>query len=154
MYVRDHPPPHFHAVYGEHEAFVSIDTGEVIGGALPKAAARLVKEWTLARQNQLRENWRRARTGQQPERIAVSMLTKVVRLDRLGGFRLRVRFNDGSGGSTTFPQWSTSRVPCSSGCGTRPTLVACSSNSARPPGRTAATLRRNGYAAKWRPLVN
>ncbi len=59
-----------HAVYGEHEAYVSIDTGEVIDGALPKAAARLVKEWTLARQDQLRENWRRARTGQQPERIA------------------------------------------------------------------------------------
>ncbi len=30
------------------------------------------------------------------------MLTKVVRLDRLGGFRLRVRFNDGSGGEHDF----------------------------------------------------
>jgi hypothetical protein len=58
------------AVYGEHEANVSIETGEVIEGALPKAAARLVKEWTSARQQQLRENWRRARAGEQPERIA------------------------------------------------------------------------------------
>jgi hypothetical protein len=33
-------------------------------------AARLVKEWTLARQQQLNENWRRARAGEQPERIA------------------------------------------------------------------------------------
>jgi len=24
MYVRDHPPPHFHAVYGEHEAFINL----------------------------------------------------------------------------------------------------------------------------------
>jgi hypothetical protein len=39
MYVRDHPPPHFHASYGEHEAFVAIETGEVIEGALPRAAA-------------------------------------------------------------------------------------------------------------------
>jgi Domain of unknown function (DUF4160) len=70
MYVRDHLPEHFHAIYGEHEAFVSIDTGEVIGGTLPKAAARLVKDWALARQDQLRENWRRARAGQQPEKIA------------------------------------------------------------------------------------
>jgi hypothetical protein len=31
MYVRDHSPPHFHAVYGEHEAFVAIETGEVRG---------------------------------------------------------------------------------------------------------------------------
>jgi hypothetical protein len=66
MYVRDHTPPHFHAVYGEHEANVAIETGEVIEGALPKAAARLA----MARQDQLRENWRRARAGEQPEKIA------------------------------------------------------------------------------------
>jgi hypothetical protein len=70
MYVRDHPPPHFQAIYAEYEANVSIDTGEVIEGTLPKAATRLVKEWTLARQEQLRENWRRARAGEQPEKIA------------------------------------------------------------------------------------
>jgi hypothetical protein len=56
MYVRDHPPAHLHAVYGEYEANVSIDAGEVIEGALPNAAARLVKEWALARQPELREN--------------------------------------------------------------------------------------------------
>jgi len=44
MYVRDHPPPHFHAIYGEHEAFVAIETGAVIEGSLPNAAARLVRE--------------------------------------------------------------------------------------------------------------
>ena len=70
MYVRDHPPPHFHAVYAEYEANVSIETGEVIDGALPRAAAHLVREWTLARQQQLRENWRRARAGERLERIA------------------------------------------------------------------------------------
>jgi hypothetical protein len=69
MYLRDHPPPHFHAVYAEHEAFVSIETGEAIEGELPPAAARLVKEWTLARQGQLRENWRRARAGEPLEKI-------------------------------------------------------------------------------------
>ena len=66
MYVRDHP----HAVYGEHEAFVAIETGDVVEGELPRAAARLVKEWALARQAQLSENWRRARAGEQPERMA------------------------------------------------------------------------------------
>jgi hypothetical protein len=70
MYVKDHPPPHFQAVYAEYEANVSIDTGDVIEGALPRAAARLVKEWTLAHQQQLRDNWRRARAGEQPEKIA------------------------------------------------------------------------------------
>jgi len=70
MYVRDHPPPHFHAIYGEHEANVSIETGEVIEGVMPNAAKRLIKEWTLARQDQLRKNWQRARAGEQPEKIA------------------------------------------------------------------------------------
>jgi hypothetical protein len=58
------------AIYGEHEALVAIDTGEVIEGSLPLRAARLVKEWTMARQDQLRRNWDRARAGEQLERIA------------------------------------------------------------------------------------
>jgi hypothetical protein len=37
---------------------------------LPKGAARLVKEWALAHQGELNENWRRARAGEQPEKIA------------------------------------------------------------------------------------
>jgi hypothetical protein len=64
------PAAHFHAIYGEHEANVSIDTGEVIEGSLPKAAARLVKDWALLRQGQLRDNWHRARSGELPEKIA------------------------------------------------------------------------------------
>ena len=70
MYVRDHPPPHFQAVYGEYEANVAIDTGEVIEGMLPRSAARLVREWALKHREQLADNWRRARAGEQPERIA------------------------------------------------------------------------------------
>ena len=70
MYVKEHLPPHFHAIYGEHEANVAIETGEVIEGWLPNRASRLVKEWTLARQRELRENWQRARAGRQPEKIA------------------------------------------------------------------------------------
>jgi hypothetical protein len=39
MYVKEHSPPYFHAVYGEFEANVSIDAGEVIEGRLPLNAA-------------------------------------------------------------------------------------------------------------------
>jgi Domain of unknown function (DUF4160) len=70
MYFLDHPPPHFEAVYGEHEANVSIETGEVIEGRLPQTAARLVKQWTLAHQTELRTNWDRARAKLPLERIA------------------------------------------------------------------------------------
>ena len=102
MYVRDHPPPHFHASYGGYEAFVATETGDVIEGQLPKAAARLVREWALARREQLRENWQRASAGEQLEDLRALMLTKVVRIQQRGGFRLWVRFNDGSEGVHDF----------------------------------------------------
>ena len=41
MYGLDHAPPHVHAVYGEHEALIGIEDGEVIRGSLPTRARRL-----------------------------------------------------------------------------------------------------------------
>ena len=70
MYVREHQPPHFHAVYGEYEANVSIGGGEVIEGRLPQNAARLVKEWATRHSVELESNWRRSQSGHAPERIA------------------------------------------------------------------------------------
>jgi hypothetical protein len=70
MYFLDHAPPHFHAVYGGAEAFVSINTGDVIHGRLPGPAARLVKRWALARQAELRENWERGQRKRTFQRIA------------------------------------------------------------------------------------
>lgn len=69
MYFGDHAPAHFHALYGEHEALVSIETGDVIVGHLPKTAAKIVKEWTIARNAQLRENWLRAQRLEPLERV-------------------------------------------------------------------------------------
>ena len=63
MYFDDHNPPHFHAVYGEHEAKVAISSGDVVEGSLPRRAARLVREWTLERVPQLMDNWDRARSA-------------------------------------------------------------------------------------------
>ena len=36
VYYEDHPPPHLHARYGEHKAKVSLASGEVIEGSLPR----------------------------------------------------------------------------------------------------------------------
>jgi len=44
MYWRDHNPPHFHAVYGDHEALVSLE-GEILAGTLPRRALSMVYEW-------------------------------------------------------------------------------------------------------------
>jgi hypothetical protein len=40
----DHPPPHVHVEYQGFSTFVSIETGDVLRGALPKKAAAMVKE--------------------------------------------------------------------------------------------------------------
>jgi hypothetical protein len=61
MYFLDHPPPHFEAIYGEHEASVAIATGDVIEGRLPPTASRLVKRWALQHRVELQANWDRAR---------------------------------------------------------------------------------------------
>jgi hypothetical protein len=53
MYFDDHAPPHFHVEYQGQEAFVSIETGEIIEGRLPRKAAKLVKAWCLEHQADL-----------------------------------------------------------------------------------------------------
>ena len=42
IFWREHGPPHFHALYAEHEALIEIRTLEVLQGAVPKRALGLV----------------------------------------------------------------------------------------------------------------
>lgn len=60
MYFGDHPPPHFHAEYGEHEAVVAIEPLAVIGGSLPPRALGLVSEWGSLHRAELLTAWRKA----------------------------------------------------------------------------------------------
>ncbi len=66
----DHAPPHFHAEHGDHQARVSISTGEIIDGQLSRTAARLVKEWALERKSELESAWLAAQAHRQPQQIA------------------------------------------------------------------------------------
>lgn len=61
MYWDDHPPPHFHAIYGEYEAQYEISTLEVIRGSLPRRAHALVVEWASMHKVELMKNWERCR---------------------------------------------------------------------------------------------
>src|SRR5579862_9567742 len=47
IYRDDHNPPHVHAVYGGHEAWVVISNGVVLRGSLPPRALRLVRTWRV-----------------------------------------------------------------------------------------------------------
>ncbi|OGO33396.1 MAG: transcriptional regulator, partial [Chloroflexi bacterium RBG_16_56_8] len=60
MFFGDHPPPHFHAEYGEHEALIEIRTLTTIEGALPPRALGMVVEWGAEHQQELLDLWERA----------------------------------------------------------------------------------------------
>ena len=57
MYRPDHPPPHFHAEYGEFVAQIELGTWRVISGSLPPRALRLVREWAALHADELATNW-------------------------------------------------------------------------------------------------
>jgi len=61
MFWADHPPPHFHAIYGNHEALVEISTSEIIAGALPLGAHSLVSQWVSLHRAELLDSWELAR---------------------------------------------------------------------------------------------
>ena len=61
MFYEDHNPPHFHAIYGEYEVLIDISTLAVFAGNLPPRAIGLVIEWATQHQNELLNNWERAR---------------------------------------------------------------------------------------------
>jgi len=70
MYYNDHAPPHFHAVYGEHQAQIDIHTLSLFGGNLPPRALGMVVEWATQRRTDLLNDWDRARAGKPLEWIA------------------------------------------------------------------------------------
>jgi len=57
LFFSDHPPPHFHAVYGEFMGVFDIQTLEVIEGDLPNRARKLVLEWAEIHKAELLEMW-------------------------------------------------------------------------------------------------
>lgn len=65
----DHTPPHFHAKYGDFEAVIAIDTGEVVEGRLPPRVLGLAQEWRECHRADLTEGWNPARERKALKRI-------------------------------------------------------------------------------------
>lgn len=61
MYYDDHEPPHFHAMYGEFSIKINITDFSVISGYFPSRALGLVMEWASLHQNELLDNWLKAK---------------------------------------------------------------------------------------------
>jgi hypothetical protein len=70
IFYGDHPPPHFHAVYGDDLAKIDIETLNVIDGRLPPRALTLTIEWATMHQAELREAFNKAANLQPPGKIA------------------------------------------------------------------------------------
>ena len=70
MFWRDHQPPHFHALYGEAEAVIEIQSLLLIHCALPRRALALTLEWAALHREALMEDWHLCATKQPPKKIA------------------------------------------------------------------------------------
>ncbi|MEI7899583.1 MAG: DUF4160 domain-containing protein [bacterium] len=69
MLHREHEPAHFHALYGDQEVTVEIETG-IVTGRMSRRALRLVLEWYEEHREELREDWQRALRKEPLEPIA------------------------------------------------------------------------------------
>ncbi len=72
MYMLDskhHDLAHIHARYGEFEASIGIEEGEVLAGELPRKQLRLVQAWIELRRDELMADWELAASGENPCKI-------------------------------------------------------------------------------------
>ena len=69
MYFDEHAPPHFHVIYNEFEAAITIDGFLVMRGKLPPRILGLVVEWASAHQNELQNNWQLCEQHELPMKI-------------------------------------------------------------------------------------
>ena len=69
MYAGDHPP-HFHALYAEHEAVIDLRDLTLMRGSLPRRAMALVLEWVSEHRVEMMENWLSCQRMQPLKKIA------------------------------------------------------------------------------------
>lgn len=100
MYFNDHNPPHFHAKHSGSEALFDF-SGALIEGALPNRATRLVKEWLALHEEELSNNWQRARAGEPLLPIApldwITML-HVTKVKHVSKKTIWISFDNGTSG--------------------------------------------------------
>ena len=69
MFYSEHGIAHFHAVYGEREIAVEVES-QIVRGSFPPRALRHVLEWAALHKQELLDNWELARQGKPLNRIA------------------------------------------------------------------------------------
>ena len=61
IYPKDYLPPHLHARFAEFEVLISILTGDVLEGSMPKAKLRDVQAWLAANREHVAYVWQEVR---------------------------------------------------------------------------------------------
>ena len=59
VYSREHPPPHFHAIYAEYEELIEIETLETYTGKILNNKRKKVVNWANDNKQVLSENFKR-----------------------------------------------------------------------------------------------
>ena len=70
MFWSDHAPPHFHALYAEHEVLIDIQTLEIMKGSMPRRALAMILEWAQEHRSELMEDWELCSHKQHPRKIS------------------------------------------------------------------------------------
>ena len=68
MNYRDHPPPHFHARYGDQEVTIEIQSG-LVTGKMARRALNMLFDWLDEHRDELLQNWERARKGEPLQQV-------------------------------------------------------------------------------------
>jgi hypothetical protein len=101
IHTNDHPPPHFHATYGEHEVLICIVDGSVYAGSFPRRGLRLVRSWRSLRVGDLQKRMAPCHppAGPRYDRTLamkkIKRIPKVTAVEVLDHYVLRVSFDDG-----------------------------------------------------------
>ena len=67
---KQHHTPHIHAQYSGDEGIFDIETGDLIGGSLPRSKMRLVQAWIELHRDELMADWSLAIKGESTFKIA------------------------------------------------------------------------------------
>ena len=70
MFYNEHNPPHFHAEYQGQRGVFDLNGDMTNGSIKSKTAKKLVKEWANLHKQELIENWEKAMSSKQIDKIA------------------------------------------------------------------------------------
>ena len=70
MYYKEHEPGHFHAEHQGQTGKFNFSGEMAVGNIQSRTALRLIREWAVVHQAELRENWDHMKAGQPLNSIA------------------------------------------------------------------------------------